>query len=138
MCIRDSYNSTSVAQREQVFKKSKEEIMKIAVDGAKLLKTLASETDGNFTFQYSPESFPGTEVDYAVDVCNAVLDIWEPTKEKKAIINIPVSYTHLGDRFAGIPFFKDKGGFCRKRRAIRPDTANKVDGGIQPNSFSFC
>ncbi len=85
------YNSTSVAQREQVFKKSKEEIMKIAVDGAKLLKTLASETDGNFTFQYSPESFPGTEVDYAVDVCNAVLDIWEPTKEKKAIINIPTT-----------------------------------------------
>ena len=52
------YNSTSVAQREQVFKKSKEEIKKIAVDGAKLLLELASETDGNFTFQYSPESFP--------------------------------------------------------------------------------
>ena len=60
------YNSTSVAQREQVFKKSKEEIKKIAVDGAELLLKLASETDGNFTFQYSPESFPGTEVDYAV------------------------------------------------------------------------
>ena len=85
------YNSTSVAQREQVFKKSKEEIMKIAVDGAILLKKLADETDGNFTFQYSPESFPGTEVDYAVDVCNAVLDVWKPTKEKKAIINIPTT-----------------------------------------------
>lgn len=85
------YNSTSVAQREQVFKKSKEEIMKIAVDGAVLLKELADETDGNFTFQYSPESFPGTEVDYAVDVCNAVLDVWKPTKEKKAIINIPTT-----------------------------------------------
>ena len=59
------YNSTSVAQREQVFKKDKEQIKKIAVDGAKLLKTLADETEGNFTFEYSPESFPGTEVDYA-------------------------------------------------------------------------
>lgn len=85
------YNSTSVAQREQVFKKDKEEIMKIAVEGAKLLKELADETDGNFTFQYSPESFPGTEVDYAVDVCNAVLDVWQPTAVNKAIINIPTT-----------------------------------------------
>lgn len=85
------YNSTSVAQREQVFRKSKEEILKIAVDGAKLLKKLADETDGNFAFEYSPESFTGTEVDYAVDVCNAVLDIWKPTAENKAIINIPAT-----------------------------------------------
>lgn len=85
------YNSTSVAQREQVFRKSKEEIKQIAIDGAKLLKELADETDGNFSFQYSPESFPGTEVDYAVDVCNAVLDIWQPTKDNKAIINIPTT-----------------------------------------------
>ena len=83
------YNSTSVAQREQVFKKSKEEIKQIAVDGAILLKELADETDGSFSFQYSPESFPGTEVDYAVDVCNAVLDVWKPTADNKAIINIP-------------------------------------------------
>ena len=85
------YNSTSVAQREQVFKKSKEEILQIAVDGAKLLKTLADETEGNFSFQYSPESFPGTEVDYAVDVCNAVLDVWKPDAANKAIINIPTT-----------------------------------------------
>ena len=85
------YNSTSVAQREQVFRKSKEEIKQIAIDGAKLLLDLASETDGNFTFQYSPESFPGTEVDYAVEVCNAVLDIWKPTADNKAIINIPTT-----------------------------------------------
>ena len=83
------YNSTSVEQREQVFKKSKDEIKKIAVDGAKLLKKLADETDGNFTFEYSPESFSQTEVDYALDVCNAVLDVWKPTKEHKAIINLP-------------------------------------------------
>lgn len=85
------YNSTSVAQREQVFKKSKEEVKQIAIDGAKLLKKLADETDGNFSFEYSPESFPGTEVDYAVDVCNAVLDIWQPKEDNKAIINIPTT-----------------------------------------------
>lgn len=85
------YNSTSVAQREQVFKKSKEEIKQIAIDGAKLLKELADETEGNFSFEYSPESFPGTEVDYAVDVCNAVLDVWTPTQDNKAIINIPTT-----------------------------------------------
>lgn len=85
------YNSTSIAQREQVFKKTPEEIKKIAVDGAKLLKKLAEETEGNFTFEYSPESFPGTEVDYALDVCNAVLDIWKPSKENKAIINLPTT-----------------------------------------------
>ncbi len=85
------YNSTSVAQREQVFKKSKEQIKKIAVDGAQLLLKLASETEGNFTFQYSPESFPGTEVDYAVEVCNAVLDVWKPAADNKAIINIPTT-----------------------------------------------
>ncbi len=85
------YNSTSVAQREQVFQKSKDEIKKIAVDGAKMLLDLANETDGNFSFEYSPESFPGTEVEYALEVCNAVLDVWKPTKENKAIINIPTT-----------------------------------------------
>ena len=85
------YNSTSVAQREQVFHKSKEEVEQLAVDGAKLLKRLAEETEGNFTFEYSPESFPGTEVDYALQVCNAVLDVWKPAPEKKAIINIPTT-----------------------------------------------
>ncbi len=85
------YNSTSVAQREQVFRKTPEEIKEIAINGAKLLKKLGKETEGNFTFQYSPESFPGTEVDYALDVCNAVLEIWEPTKDNKAIINLPTT-----------------------------------------------
>ena len=83
------YNSTSVAQREQVFKKSKEEILKIAVDGAALLKKLADETEGNFQFEYSPESFTGTEPEYALEVCNAVLDVWQPTADNKCIINLP-------------------------------------------------
>lgn len=85
------YNSTSVAQREQVFRKSKEQVKQIAIDGAKLLLDIANETDGNFSFQYSPESFPGTEVDYALEVCNAVLDVWKPTKDNKAIINLPTT-----------------------------------------------
>lgn len=85
------YNSTSVAQREQVFRKDKNEVKKLAVDGAELLKKLAEETEGNFTFEYSPESFPGTEVDYALEVCNAVLDVWKPEKNNKAIINIPTT-----------------------------------------------
>ncbi|MDY5031381.1 MAG: 2-isopropylmalate synthase [Blautia sp.] len=88
------YNSTSVAQREQVFRKSKEEILQIAVDGAKLLKTLADETEGNFQFEYSPESFTGTEPEYALEVCNAVLDVWQPTADNKAIINLPVTVQH--------------------------------------------
>ena len=85
------YNSTSVAQREQVFHKSKEEIKKIATDGAKLVKQLSQEYEGNFLFEYSPESFTGTEVDYAVEVCNAVLDIMEPTPDRPMIINLPVT-----------------------------------------------
>ncbi len=85
------YNSVSVAQREQVFKKSKEEIKQIAVDGAKLVKKLASEYEGNFRFEYSPESFTGTEPEYALEVCNAVLDVLEPSADNNVIINLPVT-----------------------------------------------
>jgi len=96
------YNSTSVAQREQVFKKSKAEIKQIAIDGAILLRELAKETEGEFVFEYSPESFQGTEIEYALEVCNAVLDIWKPSKDNQMIINIPttvqVSMPHI---FAG-------------------------------------
>ncbi|MCI8372717.1 MAG: 2-isopropylmalate synthase [Lachnospiraceae bacterium] len=88
------YNSTSVAQREQVFKKSKEEIKEIAVSGAKLLKQLADETEGNFAFEYSPESFTGTEMEFAAEVCNGVIDVWQPTEENKVIINIPATVEH--------------------------------------------
>ncbi len=85
------YNSVSVAQREQVFKKSKEEIKQIAIDGAKLVKRLASEYEGNFRFEYSPESFTGTEPEYALEVCNAVLDVLEPNENNNVIINLPVT-----------------------------------------------
>lgn len=85
------YNSTSVAQREQVFRKSKEDIIEIAVSGAKLLKQCAEETEGNFQFQYSPESFTGTEIEFALDICNSVLDVWQPTADNKVIINLPAT-----------------------------------------------
>ncbi len=85
------YNSVSVAQRQQVFKKSREEIKQIAVDGAKLVKQLAQEYEGNFRFEYSPESFTGTEPDYALEVCNAVLDVLEPGPNNNVIINLPVT-----------------------------------------------
>lgn len=85
------YNSVSVAQREQVFRKSKEEIKQIAVDGAKLVKRLAAEYEGNFRFEYSPESFTGTEPEYALEVCNAVLDVLEPSEDNNVIINLPVT-----------------------------------------------
>ncbi len=85
------YNSTSFAQRQQVFRKSKEEIKQIAVDGAKLLQRLTDEAGANFRFEYSPESFTGTEPEYALEVCNAVLDVWKPTADRKAIINLPAT-----------------------------------------------
>ena len=85
------YNSVSAAQREQVFKMSKDEIKQIAVDGAKLVKKLAAEYEGNFRFEYSPESFTGTEPDYALEVCNAVLDVLEPSADNNVIINLPVT-----------------------------------------------
>ncbi len=85
------YNSTSVAQREQVFRKSKDEITDIAVTGAKMLNEYKAKTPGNFRFEYSPESFTGTEPEFAAEICNAVIDIWKPTPDNKVIINLPVT-----------------------------------------------
>ena len=85
------YNSVSVAQREQVFRKSREEIKQSAVEGTKLVKKLAAEYEGNFRFEYSPESFTGTEPEYALEVCNAVLDVLEPGPDNNVIINLPVT-----------------------------------------------
>jgi 2-isopropylmalate synthase len=85
------YNSTSLAQREQVFRKSKQEIIDIAVLGAKLCKEYREKTEGNFRFEYSPESFTGTEPEFALEICNAVIDIWQPSENDKVIINLPVT-----------------------------------------------
>ena len=84
------YNSTSIVQREKVFKTDKAGIIDIAVEGAKEVKRCAAaQPDTEWIFQYSPESFTGTEVDFAVEVCDAVNDIWKPTPERPSIINLP-------------------------------------------------
>lgn len=86
------YNSTSLAQRTQVFKASEKEIIDIAKEGAELIKHYAAKSpETNFSFEYSPESFTGTEMEFAKDICNAVIDIWQPTPEKKVIINLPAT-----------------------------------------------
>ena len=86
------YNSTSTLQRKVVFGMSREEIKKIAIDGTRLCKKLAKDVGGTkVSLEYSPESFTGTEMDYAVDVCNAVITEWEPTVENKIIINLPAT-----------------------------------------------
>ena len=85
------YNSTSLAQREQVFRKSKEEIVHIAVEGAELFEKIAAETGTSYRYEYSPESFTGTEPEFALEICNAVLDVWKPTPDRKAIINLPAT-----------------------------------------------
>ncbi|MXW91194.1 MAG: 2-isopropylmalate synthase [Rhodospirillaceae bacterium] len=86
------YNSTSTTQRRVVFNADRAEIMKIATDGAELIRDLVPTVpETEVIHQYSPESFTGTELDYARDVCNAVMDVWQPTPEKKTIINLPAT-----------------------------------------------
>ena len=88
------YNSTSLAQREQVFKKDKNEIIDIAVDGAKLFLDMCKKRGVKYRYEYSPESFTGTEPEFALDICNKVLDVWQPNEDNKVIINIPVTVEH--------------------------------------------
>ncbi|MDA0662075.1 MAG: 2-isopropylmalate synthase [Proteobacteria bacterium] len=85
------YNSTSTLQRRVVFGLDKAGITKIATDGAELIKELAAQTDTEIVYEYSPESFTGTEMDYAVEVCEAVMDVYEPTPEKRIILNLPAT-----------------------------------------------
>ena len=86
------YNSTSTLQRRVVFNSDKEGVKKIAIDGAKDVKKYSEDyPDTDWTFEYSPESFTGTELPYAVEVCNAVNEIWQPTKDNKSIINLPAT-----------------------------------------------
>ena len=84
------YNSTSFAQRQQVFRMSEDEIVDIAVSGAKLFDEYAAKMpETNFRFEYSPESFTGTEMEFALRICNAVIDVWKPRPERQVIINLP-------------------------------------------------
>lgn len=86
------YNSTSTLQRRVVFGLDRQGIVDIAVDGAKLVKKLmASVPETEIIHQYSPESFTGTEMEFAVEVCEAVMDVWQPTPEKKVILNLPAT-----------------------------------------------
>nr|MBP3598655.1 2-isopropylmalate synthase [Eubacterium sp.] len=83
------YNSTSTLQRDVVFNMSQEEIKQIAIDGTKMVKKYMKDYDGEVILEYSPESFTGTELPYALEVCEAVLDEWGATKENPVIINLP-------------------------------------------------
>ena len=83
------YNSTSTLQRDVVFRMSKKEIIELGVAGAKIIREEADRFDGDIRFEYSPESFTGTELDYAVEICEAIMDILKPTPEKPIIINLP-------------------------------------------------
>jgi 2-isopropylmalate synthase len=100
------YNTTSVVQRENVFEKSKDEIKEMAVQGAKWVQEYArkaaeSDPQAQWIFQYSPESFSQTETDYAVEVCEAVMDVWQPTVDNKCILNLPATVESTSpNRFA--------------------------------------
>ncbi|MXZ32093.1 MAG: 2-isopropylmalate synthase, partial [Gammaproteobacteria bacterium] len=84
------YNSTSIVQREKVFKTGKAGIVDIAVAGAEEVRRCAEEApETEWVYQYLPESFTGTEIDFAVEVCDRVIDVWEPTPERPAIMNLP-------------------------------------------------
>ena len=86
------YNSTSTVQRKNVFNASREQIKQIAINGAQWVQDCAAQQPSTqWQFQYSPESFTGTEIDYAVQVCNAVIDVWQPTPENKIILNLPAT-----------------------------------------------
>jgi len=86
------YNSTSSVQRRVVFRKDRKEIIDIAVEGARLVQqSAAALADTDVLFQYSPESFTGTELDFAVQICEAVADVWQPSRERKIIINLPAT-----------------------------------------------
>lgn len=85
------YNSTSTLQRDVVFKKSREEIKQIAIEGTEMVKGFVKDFPGEITLEYSPESFTGTELDYALEVCSAVQETWGATKEKPIIINLPAT-----------------------------------------------
>ena len=86
------YNSTSTLQRRVVFKADRDGVKQIATDGAKMVADrLANAGAGNLRLQYSPESFTGTELDYALDVCEAVMEIWRSSPENPTIINLPAT-----------------------------------------------
>ena len=86
------YNSTSVLQRRTVFKMNRKEIIALAVEGARLIKEEETKyPETHFRYEYSPESFTGTELDFALEICEAVMDVWQPTPDEPVIINLPAT-----------------------------------------------
>ena len=85
------YNSTSELQRRVVFRMDRAAIRRIAVDGTRLVRELADRTDTGVVYEYSPESFTGTELDFAVEVCDAVIEAWDPSPERRMIVNLPAT-----------------------------------------------
>jgi 2-isopropylmalate synthase, yeast type len=85
------YNSTSTLQRDVVFKKGRKEIIELAVAGARLIREQAERTETTIRYEYSPESFTGTELDFALEICEAIMDVWEPTPDNPVIINLPAT-----------------------------------------------
>jgi len=83
------YNSTSTLQRDVVFRMSRKEIIELGVQGAKIIREEAEKFDGDIRYEYSPESFTGTELDFALEICEAVMDVWEPTPDRPVVINLP-------------------------------------------------
>jgi 2-isopropylmalate synthase len=98
MCIRDSlYNSTSTIQRERVFEMDRAGIVDIAVQGATWVKTYADQyPDIDWCFEYTPESFSSTEIDFSLEICEAVMDVWQPTPDNKCILNLPTTVEVAG------------------------------------------
>ena len=85
------YNSTSTLQRDIVFKKGRKEIVELGVAGARIIREQAAKTETKIRYEYSPESFTGTELDFALEICEAIMDVWEPTPENPVIINLPAT-----------------------------------------------
>lgn len=85
------YNSTSTLQRDIVFKKGRKEIIELGVAGARLIREQAGNTETRIRYEYSPESFTGTELDFALEICEAIMDVWEPTPDTPVIINLPAT-----------------------------------------------
>ena len=111
------YNSTSVLQRDVVFNASKEEVTEIAVKGAKkFLKEMKKYPETEFTFEYSPESYTGTEMDYAIEICNAVIDVWHGHVDNKIIINLPSTV-----EMATANIYADQIEYCSERLHHRED-----------------
>lgn len=119
------YNSTSPAQRDIVFHKSTKEIVNIAVDGVKMIRDIASKFDDTIILEYSPESFSQTEVPFAIDICNAVIDAWSPGKGEKVIINLPSTVEITSpNTYADQIEYVGKNLICRDRVIMSVHTHN--------------